>query len=96
MRGLTSQQANDFLNQYGQNIIVEQKKKPFYFNFFEQFNNFLTLLLIVAAGLSFVIGEPVDGILILSIVILNACFGLYQEKWLKPKLLPSIQALFSQ
>jgi Ca2+-transporting ATPase len=80
MKGLTSIQASQFLTQYGQNIIVEQKKKQFILKFLEQFNNFLTLLLIIAAGLSFIIGEPVDGTLILSIVILNACFGLYQEK----------------
>ena len=44
-----------------------------------QFNNFLTILLIVAALASFFIGEAIDGSLILAIVILNACFGIYQE-----------------
>ena len=80
MKGLTSVQAEQFLTQYGLNTISEQKKKSIFVKFFEQFNNFLTLLLILAAFFSLLIGEKVDGILIISIVILNALFGIYQEK----------------
>jgi len=79
LKGLSTTQAQEFLEKYGPNAITEQKKKNIFLKFFEQFNNFLTILLIIAAGLSFFIGEPVDGILILTIVILNAFFGLYQE-----------------
>ena len=79
MKGLTSTQVSKFLTQYGLNIITEQKKKPLLLKFFEQFNNFLTLLLIGAAGLSFLLGETLDGSLIIGIVILNGLFGLYQE-----------------
>lgn len=80
MKGLTSIQAERFLTQYGLNTISEQKKKSIFIKLFEQFNNFLTLLLIFAAFFSFLIGEQVDGILIIFIVILNALFGIYQEK----------------
>ncbi|MCX6732138.1 MAG: cation-translocating P-type ATPase [Candidatus Roizmanbacteria bacterium] len=79
MQGLTSQQAEQYLAEYGQNILSEGKKKTFIEKFIEQFNNFLTLLLLGAAGLSFIIGEPVDGVLIIAIVVLNALFGIYQE-----------------
>lgn len=79
MQSLTNHQAAQLLKKYGLNEITEQKKKHFIFKFLEQFNNFLTILLIFAAVLSFFIGEPVDGVLILAIVILNAFFGLYQE-----------------
>ncbi|MEK7109598.1 MAG: cation-translocating P-type ATPase [Patescibacteria group bacterium] len=79
MKGLTSAQVSQFLIQYGFNIITEQKKKSFFIKFFEQFNNFLTLLLISAAGFSFFLGETLDGGLIIGIVILNGFFGLYQE-----------------
>jgi len=79
MKGLTETRATELLTQYGQNVIAEQKKKGFFTKFFEQFNNFLTLLLLTAAVLSFFIGETVDGALILAIVVLNALFGLYQE-----------------
>ena len=79
-KGLTSIQAEQFLTQYGLNTILEQKKKSIFIKLFEQFNNFLTLLLILAAFFSFLIGEQVDGFLIVLIVILNALFGIYQEK----------------
>ena len=79
MTGLTTQQVTQLLAQYGQNILSEGKKKTFFEKFIEQFNNFLTLLLLGAAGLSFIIGEPVDGGLIIAIVVLNALFGIYQE-----------------
>jgi len=79
VKGLTTSQASTFLNQYGLNTLSEQKKKNIFIKFFEQFNNFLTILLIFAAVFSFLIGEKIDGILIISIVILNALFGIYQE-----------------
>lgn len=79
MQGLTTEQATKLLIEYGQNVLSEGKKKTFIGKFLEQFNNFLTLLLLGAAGLSFIIGEPVDGALIIAIVVLNALFGIYQE-----------------
>ncbi len=79
MKGLSSGQADRFLKQYGPNTIKEQQRKNIFIKFFEQFNNFLTILLVVAAFLSFIIGEPIDGILIIAIVVLNAVFGIYQE-----------------
>jgi Ca2+-transporting ATPase len=79
MQGLTTIQAQEFLEKYGRNVIAEQKRESFIIKFIEQFNNFLTILLLLAAGFSFIIGEAVDGGLILAIVILNAFFGLYQE-----------------
>src|SRR3989338_4002564 len=79
MKGLTAKEAEGRLNQYGFNELAEQKKTPLFIKFVEQFNNFLTILLIFAAILSFFVGETVDGILILGIVFLNALFGIYQE-----------------
>ena len=79
LKGLTSKQAEELLKKHGENTIIEQKKKSLLMKFLEQFNNVFTIILLVAAVLSFVIGEPVDGTLIISIVILNSFFGLYQE-----------------
>jgi Ca2+-transporting ATPase len=79
MKGLSSIQVSQFLTQYGLNVITEQKKKSIFIKFFEQFNNFLTILLIGAAVFSFFLGETLDGSLIIGIVILNGFFGLYQE-----------------
>lgn len=79
MKGLTNQQAEDSLKQYGYNMISEPSKKSFLAKFFEQFNNFLTMLLLGASIFSFFLGEGIDGALIIAIIILNAFFGLYQE-----------------
>lgn len=88
-KGITSHKAQQLQNQYGLNTITEQKKKPFLIKLFEQFNNFLIILLLLAAGFSFFVGETIDGSLILAIVMLNAFFGLYQES----KAEEAIQAL---
>ena len=79
MRGLTTERAEELLKIHGPNIIEEQKRANFIVILYQQFNNFLTVLLAVAAILSFFIGEPIDGGLILAIVVLNALFGVYQE-----------------
>lgn len=79
MHGLTHDEVTRLLAQYGPNTLTEKKKRSFIFTFLDQFKDFLTVLLIIAALLSFFIGETVDGTLILAIVILNAFFGIYQE-----------------
>lgn len=80
IKGFSTHQAEELLKQYGLNVLDEQKKKSIFWVFIDQFNNFLTILLLVAAVISIVIGEYIDGGLILAIVILNAFFGIYQEK----------------
>jgi Ca2+-transporting ATPase len=80
IKGFSTHQAEELLKQYGLNVLDAQKKKSIIKVFFEQFNNFLTILLLIAAIISLVIGKYVDGGLVLAIVILNAFFGLYQEK----------------
>lgn len=78
-QGLSSAHAEQLLKRYGLNSIEAHSKRTILQIFLEQFNNFLTLLLIGAAFISIATHETVDGILILMIVFLNAMFGLYQE-----------------
>lgn len=77
--GLTSHQAQKLLLKYGKNEIKEEKRFTLLKSFISQFNNFLILLLIAASAISFFVGETLDAVFILAIVILNALFGLYQE-----------------
>jgi len=77
--GLTRTEARKRLNSHGPNVLDEPPSKPFIRLLFEQLNNILTILLLVAAVLSFFIGETIDGGLIVSIVVINAFFGLFQE-----------------
>ncbi len=78
-KGLSAHQAEKLLEQYGPNEIKEVRKFTFLSSFVAQFNNFLTILLILAAAVSFVLGERIDSLFISLIIILNALFGLYQE-----------------
>ncbi len=77
--GLTAVQAEQLLARYGPNEIPEKKKWGIVPAFLSQFDNFLTLLLLFAAAVSFFLGESVDALFISAIVVLNALLGLYQE-----------------
>ena len=55
-KGLTSTEAKKRLSEYGFNEIREAKRKPIYILFLEQINNFLILILLIAALLSVFVG----------------------------------------
>lgn len=80
MNGLTSQEVLSAQAQYGRNVLRDTRKASFLRLIFSKINDPLTILLLIAAVISFVVGEPVEGTLILIIVILNAIFSMYQEK----------------
>ena len=73
--GLSSEEVIKRLAKYGPNVLAEEKKVPPIVKFFQQFNNFLVYLLIVAAVVSFIFGDMVEGAIILVIIILNAILG---------------------
>ena len=78
-RGLTATEAAARLKQFGLNELVEQEGPSFWNLLLDQFNQFLVIILIVAAMISFVLGEWLDGGAILAIVILNAVIGMVRE-----------------
>lgn len=77
--GLTSAEAATRLNETGPNEIQAVNRKTFISTFVSQFDNFLTILLILAGLVSFLLGERTDSLFIFLIVLLNAAFGVYQE-----------------
>lgn len=83
--GLTSADAKNRLKQNGKNQLKEKKSTSIIIHFFQQFNDFMIIILLIAAAISFAIsflqGETdfVDPIIILIIVVLNALFGVIQE-----------------
>lgn len=78
--GITENEAKERLNKYGPNELKEIKKKSPIVMFLEQFRSFLIIILFFAALVSFVFSEFVDGIVIVIVIILNACIGFYQER----------------
>ncbi len=77
--GLSSQVVEQRIVEYGLNELIEKKRKPAWLLFLKQFNDFMILLLIVAAIISGLIGDVGDTVVILVIVILNAVIGFVQE-----------------
>lgn len=47
--------------------------------FFSQYANFLMLLLIIGAALSFYLGEQTDGLVLVAVLLINGILGTYQE-----------------
>lgn len=77
-QGLTSEKAQERLEQDGPNSLV-QKKQSKWVRFFKQFNNSITYILIVAAVATFILREYSDSIVIGLVVIVNALIGYFQE-----------------
>jgi len=77
--GLSSQAAQQRLEEYGYNELQEQPRPGFWSMLLDQFNNFVVLILIVASVISLVLGDYLEAGAILTIVILNAILGVVQE-----------------
>lgn len=78
-QGLSTSAATKRLQEYGQNLIPEKKTRSLLIMFMSQFADFMIVVLLVAAFISGLIGEPQDTIAILVIVFLNAVIGSVQE-----------------
>jgi Ca2+-transporting ATPase len=78
--GLSDSEAAERMKQYGPNQLTEAVRPGFLKLMWEQFNNFIVILLIVAALISAFLGEWIDASAILAIVVLNAVLGIIQER----------------
>lgn len=83
--GLSESQATKNLEKYGENVLKAQKHRTFFQKFVDQLKDYMVIILIIAAIISFVIalvekeGTFIDSIIILAIVIFNAVLGVIQE-----------------
>lgn len=83
--GLTSQQAQQRLAQYGPNKLKEAEKPSLLQRFLEQLKDPMLIILLIAAGVSALTGmlagesEWAEVIIILAVVLLNAVLGVFQE-----------------
>ncbi len=77
--GLSGQEAAKRSEIYGLNRLEGGKEKSLFQMALEQLKDFLVIILIVAAVISIFLGESLEGIAILAIVVLNTILGVYQE-----------------
>jgi Ca2+-transporting ATPase len=77
--GLSSAEAARRLAESGPNVLTESRRLRPLDIFFAQFKNLIIWILIGAGIVSGALGEWVDSVAILAIVVLNAIIGFYQE-----------------
>ncbi len=77
--GLTTEEAARRLEKYGPNQLQEAPRRSFIMLVLDQLKSLVIILLIIASVISALLGETVDAIAIISIVILNAVLGVIQE-----------------
>ncbi|MEO0938799.1 MAG: HAD-IC family P-type ATPase [Pseudomonadota bacterium] len=77
--GLTSAEAAERRKTYGRNAPPVVSKTPGILRFLAHFNHVLIYVLIGAAGVTYLLGHPVDTAVILAVVLANALIGFVQE-----------------
>jgi len=78
--GLSAEEAKHRLEEYGPNVLVEEKKTSPLSILLDQFKSILVIVLIFAALVSgFILEEVTDAILIVVILVGNAVLGFVQE-----------------
>ena len=77
--GLTNARAERLLDLHGPNRLGEGKRTSAVRIFAGQFHDIMVVILLIAVGISVVIGEYTDAIPILLIVVMNAVLGFVQE-----------------
>lgn len=77
--GLTSQKAEELLQQNGENVLQEGKRKTALQVFLGQFADLLVIILIIAAIISMFSGNIESTIVIFAVIILNAILGTVQH-----------------
>ncbi len=78
-QGLSDYDVQKRQEVYGYNVLEESKKVSTLAVFFGQFKDLLVIILMVAAFISFLLGEVESTIVILIVIILNAVLGTVQH-----------------
>jgi len=78
--GLHTEEAEKRLKHYGPNQLREAPRPSFWALMWRQLSSFVVLLLIIASAVSALLGDYVEAIAIMLIVVLNAALGIVQEQ----------------
>jgi Ca2+-transporting ATPase len=78
-QGLEDGEASQRLAEYGPNELVDRGVKSPWLILWEQLTGTMVVILIIAAVISYFLGDVIDTIAILAIVVLNALLGFRQE-----------------
>ena len=78
-KGLTEKEAALLLEKNGPNELQGKPRATLWERLLAQFKDFLVLILIAASAVSAFVGEVTDSLVIVTIVVLNAALGVFQE-----------------
>ncbi|MEC3420400.1 HAD-IC family P-type ATPase, partial [Bacillus cereus] len=78
--GLTEKEAEGRVKKFGTNELEEAKRPSALMVFLAQFKDFMVLVLFGATIVSAFLGEYIDSIAIVAIVIINGILGFFQER----------------
>lgn len=92
MHGLSEAEAKKRLKENGKNVLPKSKGEGIFTIFFSQFANPIVIILIITIILSFIIGEVVDAIFILVVILMDAILGTTQE-WKAEKSAESLRKM---
>jgi len=90
--GLTAEEVRTRIQKFGNNTLPSRKPVILWEVILRQFKNPLIYILMIAALISFAIGEFTDGFFILAVITVNAIIGTLQE-WKAEKSAHALQAL---
>jgi Mg2+-importing ATPase len=79
-KGLTNDEAKKRLALYGANRLKPPKRTNVLTLLVSQFKSPIILILFCATGLSFFLHDPVDALIILSIILISGLLGFWQER----------------
>src|SRR5699024_6299673 len=79
-RGLTEKQVEERRKQFGENVLEGEKNKSKWLIFLKQFQDFMVLVLLGATLIAGLLGEFIDAIAIMVIVLINGLIGFFQEQ----------------
>ncbi|NMB10219.1 MAG: cation-translocating P-type ATPase [Tissierellia bacterium] len=77
--GLSSQEANNKLSEYGKNALEEEKGRSYFAKLMDQFKDPMIIILLAASIVSAIVGQIEDSIIIVAIIVIMALLSLYQE-----------------
>lgn len=78
-RGLDVAEVERRRQQHGPNELSDDRGRPLWRVFVGQFTNLIVGLLLAAAGVAFALGDWIEGLAILTIILLNAAIGFFTE-----------------
>ena len=77
--GLTPAQAKQRFDEYGPNELEEKAPPTFWERLWNQLTDFIIIILMVSAVISALLGDWIEAVVIMAIVVLNAAVGVIQE-----------------